>query len=427
MTDYATPPAGAPPMGGPDEDEEARWDSARAHQKLVERQLAELRARHEARALFDRERAAAEQIPLFDAGLLSDILARPEEPAHRAEGLIPADAGTLIVAQRKTGKTTLQLNLARCLVHGGMFLGRFEVTPIEGRVAFLNFEVSAAQLARWAADVGVPSDRLFLVNLRGRRNPLGNPIDRATLATKLRDMDTESLIVDPFGRAYTGTSQNDPGEVGAWLAELDRFARGDVGARDVILAAHAGWSGERARGASALEDWADSIVKVTKDEQDSRYLSAEGRDIDVAEDQLTYDPSTRRLVMAGSGSRKATAKIVQVERLMPVVLDLLRDSATPTLSGNKLDEGIKALINSGDLDAKHSKGDGARAANLLEKRGVVVSKDGPRGARLFMATSPTSPNLPEGSEATSPTSPYRGVAQGTQPLTSPDSTAQETA
>ena len=110
---------------------------------------------------------------------------------------------------------------------------RFGVDPIEGRVALLNYEVSGPTVARWAADHGVPVDRFVIVNLRGRRNPLAHPEDRAKLAGILRAMKVQSVIVDPFGRAYTGSSQNDSGEVGAWLVSLDRFVRSEVGARDL--------------------------------------------------------------------------------------------------------------------------------------------------------------------------------------------------
>ena len=88
-------------------------------------------------------------MPSFDAGLLADVLARPTEPPHRVTGAISSDAATLIVAQRKTGKTALMLNLARCLLTGEDFLGRSTVRRIASgaRVAILNYEVSAAQLA----------------------------------------------------------------------------------------------------------------------------------------------------------------------------------------------------------------------------------------------------------------------------------------
>lgn len=410
---YAQPPADAEPMDGPDDADLERDDSSGEHWVAVQRELRYLRQRHEARTIFDRERAAATEVPPFDADMLGDILARPQDAPFRVADLIPADAGTLLVAQRKTGKTTGFLNLARCLITGDDFLGRFAVEKITGRIAFLNFEVSAATVARWADEHGIPHDRMFLVNLRGRRNPLGNDIDRQALAAKLRDKEVESVFVDPFGRAYTGTSQNDPGEVGSFLADLDRFARGDVGARDLVLSTHAGWDGERTRGSTALEDWADVIITMVRDKDDatSRYIRAEGRDVLLDEDQLLFDERSRTLTLAGAGSRRAAGKQRQVEALLTPTLELLRDNP-PHQSGNQLDAGLKSLIASGDLDAAHSKGDGARAAQILERRGMVGSKQGPRNARLFfLITSPTSLNLPKGTEATSPTSLLRGRSQ----------------
>jgi len=53
------------------------------------------------------------------------------------------------------------LNLARSLLTGEDFLGRFPVRRVLGMVAVLNFEVSAGQLARWAFEAGVPAERLY--------------------------------------------------------------------------------------------------------------------------------------------------------------------------------------------------------------------------------------------------------------------------
>jgi hypothetical protein len=297
------PPKDPPPDDYPAEDpyqDQPEPDPAAAFAEDVEKEARRIRIRGAAREIVDAgKRPPAEP---FDAGTLAEILARPPEPAARIEGLIPWEAGTELVAQRKTGKTTLLLNLARSLFRGEEFLGKFGVRPIDGEIAFLNFEASGAQLARWAADVGISPDQFYIVNLRGRRNPFSNTEDRQRLATTLKARGTEAILCDPFGRAYTGQSQNDPGEVGAWLIGLDEFARAEVGARDVVLSAHAGWNGERARGASALEDWADSIITMTKDDSEDgtgeRYLRAIGRDVDLEEDRLDYDPRTRTLTLA---------------------------------------------------------------------------------------------------------------------------------
>ncbi len=332
----------------------------------------------------------------FDAGSLREILARPPEPPMRANGLVPSDADALIVAQRKTGKSTLVLNYGHALITGRDFLGAFPVRPIDGNVAMLNFEVSAAMIARWAHEHGVPHDRLFLVNLRGRRNPLAHPEDRERLAKWLRDRDTEALMVDPFGRAYTGKSQNDPGEVGSWLVDLDVFARSEVGATDLVLSTHAGWNGERTRGSSALEDWADVIVTMTRDEQDHRFLRATGRDVDVDEDALDFDHTTRTLTLAGTGSRKQTRDAKHMDELAAAVVEQVR--AAPGINGSALGNALK------DAGVSFQKGDERKAARDAVEAGSLRFEDGPRGAKLYFTTDlprPT-PTYPNGAGPTYP-------------------------
>lgn len=160
---------------------------------------------------------------------------------------------------------------------------------------------------------------------------------------ELRSRNVETLIVDPFGRAFDGASQNDAGEVGAWLVDLDRFAREEVGALDLILAAHAGWNGERTRGSSALEDWADVIVTLTRGEGDdaTRYLRASGRDVDLDEDALAYDPITRTLTMAGTGSRQRAKDTRKLAYLSVLVVRLAR--ATPGIGVAELTKTLRTM------------------------------------------------------------------------------------
>ncbi len=344
--------------------------------------------------------------PEFDLGTLTEVLARPPGPVHRVDGLIPADAGTLVVAQRKAGKSTLTLNLARSLLTGEKFLGTFDVVPVAGTVALLNFEVSAQQLARWGDEVGVPATRLVLVNLRNRRNPLSNNADREQLAAQLRQHEVESLMVDPFGRAFTGTSQNDAGEVGAFLGDLDRWCRGDVGARDVVLTTHAGWDGERSRGASALEDWPDSIITMTRgtgEREGDRYLRAEGRDVLVEEDRLDFDPRTRLLTMAGTGSRRDTTKAAKVDDLVPHVVKVVR--ANPDINGTQVGHKLR------EAGVPFTNGEENRALSLAAGRGDLLTRMGSRNAKHYTVPPPppTSPDLPQqGSKRPPPTPLYRG-------------------
>ncbi len=191
--------------------------------------------------------------------------------------------------------------------------------------------------------MGIDRRRLYMANLRGgRRNPLGHTKDRAELVRRMKAHGVEAVIVDPFGRAYTGTSQNDAGEVQAFLTNLDMFVRAEVGARDLFLTVHAGWNGgERTRGSSAIEDWGDALVFLTKDVMDRRYLRAEGRDVELDEDALDYDPpAARRLTLSGAGNRKAAAKRVKADKLMPVVERIVTE--TPGLNWSALLKAVRA-------------------------------------------------------------------------------------
>lgn len=336
------------------------------HNRMKTERLDFLRADRDAKRELRMESEPA--VEPFDAGMLAELLARPEEPAERVAGLIPSDSSTLLVAQRKTGKTTMTMNYARSLLTGEPFLGRFEVIPAEGIVTLLNYEVSWSMIARWAHEVGVPEDRLYIVNVRGRRNPLVHDEDREKLARDLRERGTEVLIVDPFGRAFTGSSQNDTAEVGQWLVNLDLFARAEVGATDLMLTTHAGWAGERARGSSAQEDWADSIIYMTRsqDKDDPhRFMSAITRVGELDEDRLDYDPMTRQLTLSGYGSRKKHKDESKNRSLSVFILRALREQ--PGLNRARLVEAVREM----DDAPAFQNADIGHAAKWAEKQGLL--------------------------------------------------------
>lgn len=347
-----------------------RPDAGSGFETDVARELLRLQVRAEAQRRFNIESATA---PVeFDVDLLVDHMLRPPPPAERVKDLIPWSGGTAIIAMRKTGKTTLELNLARSLITGEPFLDRFDVIPVKGRVAFLNFEVSGAMLTQWAAEAGIPPDRFLLVNLRGTGNPFADPDALARLGALLRQYEVESLIVDPFGRAFTGDSQNDAGQVQRWLLDLDQFARETAGVLDVILSVHAGWDGERTRGSSAIEDWGDSLIYLTRDPEEkgdpARFFRGDGRDIDVPEDQLHFDRTTRRLSLTGRGDRRVSRAKRKIDSLLPDVVGVIE--AEPGI----LTGAIEARLR--DAGSAFQKGDGSRAAKAAEEQNLVRSEPG---------------------------------------------------
>lgn len=302
---------------------------------------------HEVRKLQVREEAkrrhkAAQQGPATPLDIASgDELANcaDDTPTYRVQGLMLHEGSTLITAQRKVGKTTFMVNLARSLLTGERFLGEFDVDQVEGSVALLNYEVSRGQFGTWARKGGVPGDRFHVVTLRGTRNPLAHPEERARLAELLKERGVEVLMVDPFANSFTGDNQNDAGQVASFLHELSVFTREEVGATDLILTNHAGWNAERTRGSSALEDWGDSLVKLVQGEDRLRYLSALGRDVDVPEGQLEFDPETLHLTLNREGSRVMAKQNEAVGALVDAVVAVAYDS--PGLGTRGIQEALK--------------------------------------------------------------------------------------
>lgn len=350
-----------------------------------------------------------------DVGTLAEILARPAGPPQRIEGLIPAGGRLLLTAQRKVGKTTMVGNLARSLLSGEPFLGRFGVRPLEGSLVVLNYEVSAATFATWMSEIGVPEDRLIVVNVRGRQNLLADATGREALVRLALEAEAEALIVDPFGRAFTGKSQNEATEVSQWLGRLDEVAE-ESGCSELIVTAHAGWDGDRTRGSSALEDWPDVIAVMTRDATtDQRFLRADGRDVFIAEDALEYDPDTRLLTASGAGSRATvTSREKQLGLVQAVVAEV---TARPGLNVAALE---KALQEDGH---RFQHGAVGRAAGQAVDAGLLRRELGPRNSKLFYLTEsvvPSSPDPSRGPLSSSPDPSYKdGTAGGLLQAVSP--------
>lgn len=347
-------------------------------QRIAERVEAKL-IDHEAKAQFNRALAELEPAEPFDAGSLREIMARPDANRFRVEGLMLSEGTTTVVAARKTGKTTFNLNLADSLLSGRDFLGRFPVEPVTGRIALLNFEVAARQVADWASRVGVDPDRFDIVTLRGRRNPLLHPQDRADLAEYLRDRDVEFLFVDPLSRAFYGDNGNDNTQMQRFLSDLDTFARSEVGASDVVLNVHAGWNADRSRGASATEDHPDSIIWLRPGDKEkgdrSTYIEARGRDVDVEEMQLAFDPSTYRLSLTGEGSRREAKQTQKQGDLEPHLQRII--NGQPGINTKGVTEALRAAR------VPFQKGDETRTLKAMQEGGQIGWKRGANNASLW--------------------------------------------
>ena len=264
-----------------------------------------------------RERRAAELVEADDRlmtavvpTLLSDVA--EDGGSYRVEALIVSSAVTLLWAQAKTGKTTLLINYLKSLTTGSPFLGCYAVQPLANgrRVGVLNFEMNPGQFRAWADAHGVDGSRVAVWSLRGMPNPLASPTARERLLAEIKAADVEVLLVDTYARAALSPDENDSSAATAFFKMLSSLASA-AGVSDVVITHHAGWAGDRLRGASALQDYPDVLLGLTRDEQGRRYLQATGRfngaDEGLEKTALEFDPASRTLTLTGTTAKAAQA------------------------------------------------------------------------------------------------------------------------
>jgi hypothetical protein len=357
------------PEDGPSADDLAYLAAVQRRQRVTT-EAERLRVQSEARAIVareDREKAAGlivvERLPL-------DRLLREEPPAQswRVDGLLNTGGRAVLSAPFKTGKSTFVGNLVRALADGEPLLGRFEVQRADA-IGVLDTELDRHTLRRWFADQGIASrGSVEVVPLRGKALSFGIVDDDgiAEWAERLRGLDV--LVVDPLAPLLSahGLNEDSATEVGRWLAGFDALLdRAGIG--EAVVTHHTGHGGERSRGSIRLRDWPDAEWRLVRDgDEDSppqdrrRYFTAFGRDVDVSESLLAFDPATRRLRIAG-GSRREAA----VDHLVPAIVEAVEKAPGITQNGLEMALGGR-------------KAEVRQAARVAAARGLIVRRDGPR-------------------------------------------------
>lgn len=291
----------APGLYEDEEDDEGTDTQALAFERMVQQEVLRMEVREEAGQRYRAKQEPEDSEPLVRLG--TEVLLAEPERSPRIECVLPWDGTLWLSAQRKTGKTTMLANLSYSLLTGEKFLGQCAVVPLGPgeRIAVLNFEVTAATLADWFNRRGVPMDRVVQVDLRGRANPFHDPKKLRALGDQLRGLNVKSVLIDTFSHGFTGDSQNDATQVRAWIRQANQWTRAVVGATDLVVTDHAGWSDTaRASGSSAKEADADQIMHLTlsdpKDLKSVRHVTAFGRAAeDLPKGELVFDDDTKTL------------------------------------------------------------------------------------------------------------------------------------
>ncbi|HWB35959.1 MAG TPA: AAA family ATPase [Rugosimonospora sp.] len=324
-TDPGTHPGQTDDVRADPDESEAGW----AGQVAVE--ALRIRLREEARELYQAQRHARSWTPPKSHGSLADELRIPDEATSwRLDGLLGVGHNALLVAGRKTGKTTMVNNLVRSYADGTPFLSRFPVHQADAAVAIFNYEVDERQYRRWLREAGIRNpERVFALHLRGQALPLKDPHVRRWVIRWLAERGVGLWIIDPYSRAYVGSldNGNDETQVGAFLDNLDQI-KAEAGVSELVMPVHtpkarAEVGEETAIGSQRLEAWGDSMWYLTRDlETGDRFLRAEGRDVYLPEEQLRYNTADRSLSLAGNGlDRESLRQHADVAALISYIRD----------------------------------------------------------------------------------------------------------
>lgn len=324
-----------------------------------------------------RELAAESRPPIRKPEVLTlrERLARPREPVRwRIDGWQPANSRVMLAAQYKAGKTTLIANLVRSLVDLEPFFDAHTVAGVAGTVVVLDFEMSPHQLDDWYADLKIRADeRIIVIPLRGSAAAFDivDPDIRKQWAEMLKARSCGYLVVDCLRPILDAIGLDEHREAGRFLTALDALLS-EAEIPDACVAHHMGHVAERSRGDSRIRDWPDTEWRLVREDDDPaspRYISAYGRDVEISESRLVYDPSSRRLSIGG-GSRKDAAARAALEDIVKL---LGKDDG---LSGKKIEETL--------LDTTEHKRMPIRSGlKIGVKEGRIGVHAGPKNAKLY--------------------------------------------
>jgi hypothetical protein len=269
----------------------------------------------------------------------------------------------VLAAQYKSGKTSLVGNLARCLVDGDLWLESAVVRRVEKRLTILDFEMDLSKAKAWLRDQGIMNaDQINFVALRGCGDTFNilDPGVRAQWAQMLEEHGTEYLVLDCLRPVLDALGLDEHRDAGRFFGPFDALLK-EAGVQEALVVHHSGHNGERSRGDSRIRDWPDvewRMMRMNDNPSSERFITAFGRDVEVAEHRLAYDETTRHLWLE-TGNRVNKDAVDALDG----VLSVLREASEP-LSMHRLQKALK--------DAEHPAS--RRDIEQAVKMGIFTSR-----------------------------------------------------
>lgn len=268
---------------------------------------------------------------------LAEFLAEPDEDVqYRVDELWPTGGRIIFAAQYKSGKSTAVGNVLRSLADGMPLFDKFGTAPAH-KIVLIDNELDERTMRRWLRDQGIRHpEAVQLVPLRGKVSAF-DILDEHTCqqwSAALNGADV--VILDCLRPVLDSLGLSEDKDAGRFLVAFDTMLD-RAGVSEALIVHHMGHNGERSRGDSRILDWPTAtwrIIRENSDDTDSpRYFSAFGRDVQINESRIEYDPTNRHLVLIDGLSRRAS----KTEAALEQVVAFLKTQDAP-LSGNRVEK-----------------------------------------------------------------------------------------
>lgn len=290
------------------------------------------------------------------------------ETKYLIESLALWESTVILFAQAKVGKTTLVFNLLRSIADEEPFLGVFDVAETQGKVGFLNYELTDDLCRTWAKRVPIEkTERVMFWNLRGLNNPFRSREAMKEFAAQVLPLGVETLVLDPLSGSFIGDTNNND-EVKRFFLMLEEF-KVLAGVKHLFIMVHAGNDATKPRGATTLRDHPDAIWSMSKNSAGVRSFKAEGRDVSIDGGVLSFDEATGLLTFTEGSTGSAVPSELKAK-----IYDFI--FTNPRCKASDIDSQFK-----GSKDRKSA------IRKELVDEGLVVVDAGSRNAKYYTAVS----------------------------------------
>ena len=195
------------------------------------------------------------------------------EPPEIIEGLLHRQLSLVIGGSSKTYKSWSLLDMAISTANGVPFWG---MNTTQGKCLYINFEIPEYYMRERvksicdAKGIDIPSDNLYIWNLRGRAQALENI--RPKFTRVMANANFAMVILDPIYKTLGNRDENAAGDINSLMNEMEHLAL-ETGAA-VVFATHFSKGNQAAKspidrisGSGVFARSPDTILVMTEHEE----------------------------------------------------------------------------------------------------------------------------------------------------------------